>query len=72
MKFESLDLTNFRCYEDAHLDFTPGVTVIQGRNGSGKTSLLEACFTALYGSRALGTDEVLADLITNGKEESLI
>ncbi|MDY6779309.1 MAG: AAA family ATPase, partial [Halobacteria archaeon] len=65
MNFESLYLRNFRCYDEAELEFDEGVTVIQGRNGSGKTSLLEACFVALYGSDALDTDDVLADVVTN-------
>ncbi|WP_049935512.1 DNA double-strand break repair ATPase Rad50 [Haloplanus natans] len=70
MKFDRIRLRNFRPYADADLDLRDGVTVIHGLNGSGKSSLLEACFFALYGSTALsGT---LDDVVTNGAEETEI
>ena len=49
MNFDRVRLTNFKPYGDADLRLTEGVTVIHGLNGSGKSSLLEACFFALYG-----------------------
>jgi DNA replication and repair protein RecF len=42
-------LTNFRSYKKAVIDFSPGVTLITGANGKGKTNILEgvvACATA--------------------------
>jgi DNA replication and repair protein RecF len=39
-----LNVWNLRCIEDAQLELTPGVTLLWGGNGSGKTSLLEAIF----------------------------
>ncbi|QWC19312.1 DNA double-strand break repair ATPase Rad50 [Halorubrum sp. 2020YC2] len=68
MKFDRVRLANFKPYGDADLRLTEGVTVIHGLNGSGKSSLLEACFFALYGSKAL--DGTLEDVITNGEEET--
>jgi exonuclease SbcC len=68
MKFDRVRLRNFKPYGDADLRLTEGVTVIHGLNGSGKSSLLEACFFALYGSSAL--DGTLEDVITNGTEET--
>lgn len=44
MYLTRLVLTNFRNYAHLELDLTPGVTVIQGNNACGKTSLLEAIF----------------------------
>lgn len=35
-------LTDFRCLRDVELDLAPGLTVLHGANGQGKTSLLEA------------------------------
>jgi len=42
MALKQLWITDFRCFESAELVPSAGVTVIQGPNGSGKTSLLEA------------------------------
>jgi len=70
MRFSRLRLANFKPYGDVDLQFRDGVTVIHGLNGSGKSSLLEACFFALYGSKALpGT---LDDVIRNGTDEAAI
>ncbi len=68
MKFDRLRLRNFKPYADTDLQFTDGVTVIHGLNGSGKSSLLEACFFALYGSKAL--DGTLDDAVTTGADET--
>ena len=51
---------NIRSHTDTTLDIPTGVTVITGPNGSGKTSILEACIIALQGSSFKGSDtEVL-------------
>ncbi|MHB8671035.1 MAG: DNA replication/repair protein RecF [Acidimicrobiales bacterium] len=51
MRVERLWLTDFRCYESLELALTPGLTVVRGRNGQGKTSLLEALgYLATLGS----------------------
>jgi exonuclease SbcC len=70
VRFDRVRLSNFMPYEDADLRLGDGVTVIHGLNGSGKSSLLEACFFALYGSKAL--DGTLDDVITNGEDETEI
>ena len=70
MKFDRIRLRNFRPYADADLGLRDGVTVIHGLNGSGKSSLLEACFFALYGAKAL--EGTLDDVVTNGAEEAEI
>jgi DNA replication and repair protein RecF len=41
-----LTLRDFRSYEEAELRPGPGLTVITGRNGAGKTNLLEALYFA--------------------------
>jgi exonuclease SbcC len=68
MRFERIRLKNFKPYGDADLRLTEGVTVIHGLNGSGKSSLLEACFFALYGSKAL--EGTLDEVVTNGEDET--
>jgi exonuclease SbcC len=67
VRVDRVRLSNFKCYGDADLRLDRGVTVVHGVNGSGKSSLLEACFFALYGSAAIpGTRE---DVIRTGEEE---
>jgi exonuclease SbcC len=70
MRFDQIHLENFKCYESVELSLDSGVTVIHGLNGSGKSSLLEACFFALYGSKAL--DSTLDEVVTIGAEETVV
>ena len=42
MRFTGLHMTDFRGTRELAIDFEPDVTVIVGRNGSGKTSILDA------------------------------
>jgi DNA replication and repair protein RecF len=44
MALASIQIDSLRCLELARLELAPHLTVIQGANGSGKTSLLEALF----------------------------
>jgi len=46
----SIRLQNFRSYTDDSFEFEPGVNIIVGPNGSGKTNLLEAILTIATGS----------------------
>lgn len=46
MSLAALRISNLRCLGEAGLEFGPGLTLIHGRNGSGKTSILEAAFLA--------------------------
>jgi DNA replication and repair protein RecF len=45
-----LELVDVRSYDRARLEFEPGVTVLVGPNGQGKTNLLEAVLRAATGS----------------------
>ncbi len=45
MHISQIRLLNFRVYQQALVDLQPGVNLILGENGSGKTSLLEAIAT---------------------------
>jgi DNA replication and repair protein RecF len=44
MPLASLRVEQLRCVENAGVDFAPRLTLIEGPNGSGKTSLLEAVY----------------------------
>lgn len=47
MRIRSLTLQNFRGFEDATVDLDRPLTVLFGVNGSGKSSVLQACAMAL-------------------------
>lgn len=72
MKLKNLYIENIRSYKKLDFTFEEGVTVISGVNGSGKSSLLEACFMGLFGSKILTKDFVLADIIFKGAENAKI
>jgi len=55
MKIVSLNLENFRRYEKETIDFPEGLIGIVGRNGVGKTTLVEAIGWCLYGNPAART-----------------
>lgn len=44
MKFDSLKVTNFRNYEKVSLKFSPYLNIIYGKNGSGKTNIVESLY----------------------------
>jgi DNA replication and repair protein RecF len=44
MELRSLLLRNFRNYRETNLSFSPGKNILLGRNGQGKTNLLEAIY----------------------------
>jgi DNA replication and repair protein RecF len=49
MRLERLHLQRLRCIGDLSLDLAPGVNVLVGANGAGKTSVLEAAFLLSHG-----------------------
>jgi len=65
-----LQVTDFRSWEHVDLPLTPGPTVLVGRNGRGKTNLLEAIgYLATLGSHRVATD---APLVRHGCERALV
>jgi len=53
MKIQHLQLKNFTAFADLSIEFSPGVNIVIGENGTGKTQLLKAIL-ALSGSEATG------------------
>lgn len=54
---KTLDIKNFTCFPEAKLEFSPGLNVIVGENGTGKSHLLKLGYAALYAaSQANPTD----------------
>jgi len=73
MRFKHLHIENIRSYQALDLDFKGGVTVISGVNGSGKSSILEACFMGLFGGKVLdNTTLQISDMIRKGSTKAAI
>jgi len=65
-----LSLADFRSWEFAELDLAPGVTTLTGRNGQGKTNLVEAVeYLASLGSHRVASD---APLIRFGAPRAIV
>lgn len=47
MRIDEIDLINFKNFDEIHAEFTPGINLLVGGNGSGKTSILEGINIAL-------------------------
>ncbi|MFR9753337.1 DNA replication/repair protein RecF [Nocardia sp. 004] len=70
MFIRALSLRDFRSWEHAELELSPGRTVFLGSNGNGKTNLLEAIgYLATLGSHRVATE---APLIRTGTERARI
>ena len=63
--FNTLQLFHFRSYQEYGVQFSDGVNIIVGPNGSGKTNLLEALYVLSSGGSFRGQDR---DLLRRGEE----
>jgi len=61
---KNLKLTNFTTFQNLDIEFSPGVNVIIGENGTGKTHLLKAAYGLCAGNSAV-------DLIEEPTEEDI-
>jgi DNA replication and repair protein RecF len=59
-------MQNFRSYEERSVDFGPGVNILTGRNGAGKTNMLEAVHILSMGRSFRTLND--AEAITFGKD----
>ncbi|GAB3400407.1 DNA replication/repair protein RecF [Schumannella luteola] len=65
-----LQLTDFRNYAEAEVQLHPGPNLLVGRNGQGKTNLVEAIgYLATLGSHRVSTD---AALVRSGRESAIV
>ena len=83
MWISSLQLENFRNYRQLSVSFEPGINLLIGENGAGKTNLVEACvylstleshrvsgYTALIGSEG-ASSQLSLKAKNNGREISV-
>ena len=59
MHLKSLQLVNFRNYEQLKLEFSANINVLVGTNGSGKTNLLDSIYYLSITKSAFTTDNYL-------------
>jgi DNA replication and repair protein RecF len=70
MYVRRVELTDFRSYERVAVDLDPGVSVLVGQNGMGKTNLVEALgYVATLDSHRVATD---APLVRAGATAAII
>jgi len=70
MYVSHLSLLDFRSYASADVELVPGVNAFVGRNGRGKTNLVEAIgYVATLGSHRVATD---APLIRSGADRAIV
>ncbi len=63
MSYRNITLQNFRSYSEYAVGLSPGVTIVVGPNGSGKTNLLEALHVVSTGSSFRAADR---DMVKRG------
>ena len=47
MKLKKVKIINYRCFKEAEIDFDEHTTLIVGKNGAGKTAILDAVAVAI-------------------------
>ena len=70
MFIESIELLNYRNYEDLHMDFHEGTNVLYGDNAQGKTNILEAIYVCSTTKSHKGSKD--KEIVKFGEEESHI
>ena len=70
MWVQTLHLDNFRSYKEAHVEFAPGVNVLVGSNGQGKTNIVES----IYYLATLNSHRVASEnsLVNSGELSAVI
>ncbi len=70
MEISSINMISFRNHENTKMSFGPGITIIWGENGSGKTSILEAIHSLSFGSSFRTNNK--KELIKEGSKNFLL
>lgn len=70
MIIKSLELENFRNYDNLKMDFDEGTTILTGENAQGKTNILEALYLSSTTKSHKGSKD--SDIIKFGEEEGHI
>ena len=63
MKLNNIKITNYRCFKEISIDFDEHTTLIVGRNGAGKTAILDAVAVSIS-TFLLGIDGAVSRTIS--------
>lgn len=69
MTIESIELKNYRNYEELHMELSQGTNILYGDNAQGKTNILEAVYVCCTTKSHRAKDK---DMIRFGEDESHI
>ena len=70
MYIKEIRLKNYRSYPSGNVKLVPGINVLYGDNGSGKTNILESVYwVSMIKSFRVSEDSVL---VQEGKEDTLV
>jgi len=70
MVLSNLQITHFRNFSSSSFEFSPNLTLVIGKNARGKTNLLEAVYTSIYGTGFRESRE--AELIYWEQDDSIV
>lgn len=70
MIIESIELKNYRNYDELHMEFSPGTNILYGNNAQGKTNVLEAVYVCCTTKSHRGSKD--REMIHFHEEESHI
>ena len=49
MRLKTLQLVNYRNYDNLHINFNERINLLVGRNGQGKTNIVESIYMLSFG-----------------------
>ena len=70
IKFNKLNITNFRNISELEINFNDGVTELQASNGKGKTNTLSAIMWCLFGKNIYENKQFVISPIVDGEERN--
>lgn len=70
VNLNSIEIKNFRTISELEVDLSCGITLIKGKNGSGKSSIPNAIYTCIYNRQLNGRPASAG--IKNGTKSSLL
>lgn len=70
MTIEYLELSNYRNYDEIHIDFSPNTNIFFGDNAQGKTNILESVYITGTTKSHRGSHD--SEIISFGKDYGVI